>query len=411
MLTVQTAAIRDGHRLTSHPAHLTRMSTSPTFEASPDLEPAPIAATPSRLLSLDVFRGMTIAGMILVNNPGNGAKSFAPLRHADWDGFTPTDLVFPSFLFIAGVAIPLALGKRKERGDSHGAILAKVFRRAVLIVGLGLLMNAYPFDRSISTLRIPGVLQRIGLCYFAAAFLYLKTTTRTQVLTVLALLFGYWAAMTYIPAGGYKGDLSRPHNLAAWVDVHLLPGHTYKPDYDPEGLLSTLPAVATALIGVLAGTWIANRERGQTATLSGVFAAGVVLFYAGWSWGGVFPVNKALWTSSFVLLTAGLSLQILGLCSWLIETLGVKRWSWPFVVLGSNPIAAYVFSGIFMREFSRYKVAGPSGPVGLRALVYQQGFEPWFNPPVASLMFSLSYVLFWVLIMAVFYRFKIFIRL
>jgi predicted acyltransferase len=378
---------------------------SPPNDRSPAADPA------GRLVSLDAFRGLTIAGMILVNNPGTWAHVYAPLRHAEWHGWTPTDLVFPSFLFIVGVAIPLALGKRLERGDPPASVMAKVVRRTLVIVALGLLMNAFPFDKPLASLRIPGVLQRIGLCYLAAALIDLKTGVRTQCLVVAGLLLGYWAALTFVPVPGVgAGDLSRPNNLAAWVDRGVMSGHLYKSDYDPEGLLSTLPAIATTLIGVLAGRWLTtHRPIGER--VAGLFAAGAVSLFAGSVWGTAFPINKALWTSSFVLLTAGLSLQVFGLCAWLIEVEGYRRWAAPLVVFGSNPIAAYVLSGLLARVLSLVTLAGPSGQATtLRALLYQHGFASWADPTFASLLWGLSYVLFWLAVMTVFYRFKLFIR-
>jgi predicted acyltransferase len=378
-------------------------------------DPAPPHAQPSRLVSLDAFRGLTIAGMVLVNNPGSGRSAYAPLRHAEWDGFTPTDLVFPSFLLIAGVAIPLALGKRLARGEDFGSIAGKVFRRSLIIFALGLFLNGFPFTKPVaeivSGIRIPGVLQRIAICYLAASLIYLKTSVRTQVLIILALLFGYWAAMTLIPVPGIgAGDLSKPNNLAAWIDRGLLPGHIYRKEYDPEGLLSTLPAIATTLIGVLSGTWLASKERSIVEKVSGVFAAGVLLFWAGCAWGLVFPINKALWSSSFTLFTAGLSLQALGLCAWLMEVEGIRRWSWPFVVFGSNAIAAYVLSGVGARVMTMVKVTGTSGQsITLKDLV-TGFFTSWADPSLASLLYSLSYVLLWLVVLAVLYRLKVFIR-
>ena len=382
----------------------------PTRMSEPN-NPAPTEPSPSRFISLDAFRGLTVAGMILVNNPGSGKYVYPPLRHAEWDGFTPTDLVFPSFLFIAGVAIPLALGKRLARGDGPGAIASKVLWRAVVIFALGLILNAFPFDKPISELRIPGVLQRIALCYLAASLIYLKAGTRARVGIVALLLFGYWAAMTLVPVPVFgAGDLSRPNNLAAWIDRGLLPGHLYKSDYDPEGLLSTLPAIATTLIGVFAGSWLATTGRSVAEKVGGLFAAGVLLFWAGWAWGQVFPINKALWTSSFTLFTAGLSLQGLGLCAWLIEVRGAKRWAWPFLVFGSNAIAAYVLSGLGARILTLVTVVGPDGRPNTLKGIAAGFFASWADPTAASLLYSVSYVLCWLLVLAVLYRFKVFIR-
>ncbi len=362
----------------------------------------------NRLESLDAFRGLTIAGMILVNN-GTGSERYSPLKHADWHGWTPTDLVFPSFLLIAGVAIPLAFSKRTERGDSTGSLVAKVLRRTALIFAIGMLMNAFP---GLWPRRFPGVLQRIALCYMAASLLFLFLSRRALIITTIALLVGYWAAMMWIPVPGVgAGDLSMMNNLAARVDRGVLSGHLYKKDYDPEGLLSTIPAVATTLIGVLTGLWFLN-ARPISEKVAGVFAAGSVLVALGAFWGLAFPINKALWTSSFALYSAGWSLLILGLFGWFVEVEGAKRWAWPFLVFGANPLAAYVFSGLLMSVISKTQVAGPLGEtVSLRALIYRQGFASWADPSLASFLFALGYVIFWLLLMSVLYRFKVFIRL
>jgi predicted acyltransferase len=382
--------------------------------------PGAAPSSTGRLTSLDAFRGLTVAGMILVNNPGDGSHVYGPLEHATWHGFTPTDLVFPSFLFIAGVAIPLALGKRLARGDSTGQIVTKVVLRSLVIIVLGLLMAAFPYHgRDMATLRWPGVLQRIGICYLAASLIYLATPGRAHVWVIVGLLLAYWAAMTMIPVPGVgAGDLSRPNNLAAWLDRSLLGHHLYKSDYDPEGLLSTLPAVATTLIGVLAGRWLAGAGRSTAEKVAGIFAAGAVLTFLGASWNGSFPINKALWTSSFVLYAGGLSLTILGLCAWLIEIEGVKRWAWPFLALGSNAIAAYVLSGMLVGVLSQdwAKIAGPDGhKTSALRLIYHQVFANpdlarWISPYQSSLFYAVAYVLFWLVIVSVLYRFKIFIR-
>ena len=373
-------------------------------------QPSDIPVASKRLTSLDAFRGLTIAGMILVNNPGSWENAYRPLGHADWHGWTPTDLVFPSFLFIVGVAIPLALGKRIARGDSAGALIGKIVIRSVLIFAIGLFMNGYPLFKGLAELRIPGVLQRIALCYLAASLLFITTRVRTQVFITFALLLGYWAAMTLIPVPGVgAGDLTRPNNLAAWVDRALFPGHTYKPDYDPEGLLSTLPAIATTLIGVFAGCWL-QTARPISERTCGIFAAGTMLFSLGSAWAAWFPINKALWTSSFTLFCAGLSLQILGICIWLIEVEGVKRWAWPFLVFGTNALAAYILSGLGARFLPLWKVAATDGtPMPIKTF-YMERLLGWADPAFASLLFALTYVGFWFLIMAILYRLKIFIR-
>ncbi len=371
-------------------------------------EGASAAGGGGRLLSLDAFRGLTIAGMILVNNPGSGQAVYPPLRHASWDGWTPTDLVFPWFLLIAGVSIPIALGKRIERGDRPGALLAKVIRRSIIIFALGLVLHLVG-KHDLATLRIPGVLQRIALCYLAAAMLYLKTGPRRQAFAAAALLLGYWAVMTLVPMPGHAaGDLSRAGNLAAYVDRGLMPGHIYK-DYDPEGLLSTFPAIATTLIGVLAGHWL-RTGRTQADKAAGLMAAGTAAVLIGWAWDAAFPINKALWTSSFVVFTAGLALQWLGAFYWLIEARGRSGWSAPFVVLGRNAIAAYVLSGLGARAMSLITVDGAEGSrVNLKQFLVDH-LNQVASPTQASLLFALGYVLFWMAVMSLLSSRKIYIR-
>src|SRR5262245_15973632 len=282
--------------------------------------PAAIAkeiSSTGRLISLDVFRGLTIAGMVLVNNAGNWNAVYPPLLHASWHGWTPTDLIFPFFVFIVGVAIPLAFEKRKAIGGSQRDLQLKILRRTLIIFGIGLMLNAFPFTmENLTHLRIPGVLQRIALCYFFAALIFVKTKVRTQAIIAAALLIVYWLAMKLIPAPGFAaGDLTMEGSLASWVDRTLLAGHTYRPLYDPEGLLSTVPAVATALFGVLAGQWL-MQKREPLEKIAGLFAVGALCVITGYvlNWG--FPINKALWTSSYVMFTGGLALQLLALCYW-----------------------------------------------------------------------------------------------
>jgi predicted acyltransferase len=370
-------------------------------------QPGPAPAR--RLESLDAFRGLTIAGMILVNNPGSWQAVYPPLRHAAWHGWTPTDLVFPSFLFIAGVSIPLALGRRVERGDRPGALLAKVATRSLVIFALGLALNA-GWGRGIDTIRIPGVLQRIAVCYFAASLLFLTTAPRVQALACAGLLLGYWVVMAWVPAPGHAaGDLSREGNLPAYVDRALMPGHLYKADYDPEGVLSTFPAIATTLIGVLAGHRLRS-PRTQAEKAAGLLIAGTVAVLAGWAWDALFPINKALWTSSFVVFTAGIALQWFGVFTWLIEVQGRRRWATPFVIFGRNAIAAYVLSGLGARLLGALTVARPDGA---RVSVHQYLYDTlgrFATPVQASLIHAVAYVLVWLAVMSLLSWRKIYIR-
>jgi predicted acyltransferase len=369
-----------------------------------------VAAAAGRLAALDVFRGITIAGMILVNNPGTWESIYSPLEHAAWHGWTPTDLIFPFFLFIVGVSIALALGRRAEAAGSRRDLYVKIVRRALIIFALGLFLMGFP-GFHLATLRIPGVLQRIAVCYLAASVVFLNTRWRAQAAIAAALLLAYWALMALVPVPGFgAGDLSMEGNLAAYVDRGVLGRHTWKPQYDPEGILSTIPAVATTLAGVLAGQWLRSR-REAFEKVAGMFAAGAGLVAAGWAWGFWFPVNKALWTSSYVLLTAGLALQLLAVCYWLIDIKGCRRWAKPFLVLGTNALIIYFLAELFSNVTSTVTVTrAGGGAADLKTHVYESLFAPWAAPKTASVVFAACVVLLWLGVAAVLYRKRIFIK-
>ena len=363
-----------------------------------------------RMVSLDVFRGITIAGMILVNNPGTWSAIHSPLEHAAWHGLTPTDLVFPFFLFIVGVSITLALGRRAEGGGSKRDLYLKIIRRTLIIFALGLVLAGFP-HYELSTLRIPGVLQRIAVCYLIASVIFLNTKWRTQALIAAALLLFYWALMVLIPAPGFSsGDLSMEGNLAAYVDRTLFGRHTWKPLYDPEGLLSTIPAIATTLGGVLTGHWLRSR-RSELEKVSAMFVVGVACMVVGWAWGYWFPINKALWTSSYVLLTAGLALQFLAVCFWLVDIKGFRRWATPFLIFGSNALIIYFLAELFARIISLGLFTRADGSaVDLQTLIYEKAFASWAAPINASLLFAICVVLLWLGVSALLYRKRIFIK-
>jgi predicted acyltransferase len=363
-----------------------------------------------RMASLDVFRGLTIAGMILVNNPGSWEHIYSPLEHAAWHGLTPTDLVFPFFLFIVGVSITLALGKRAERGGPRRDLYVKIVRRTLLIFALGLFLTGLPFD-DLSTWRIPGVLQRIAVCYLCASLIFLNTSWRTQTIIAAALLVFYCLLMTMTPVPGFgAGNLTMEGNLAAYVDRAVLGRHTWKPLYDPEGILSTVPAVVTTLCGVLTGHLLRSR-RTPLEKLVWMFASGDACMFVGWAWGYWFPVNKALWTSSYVLVTAGLALQLLALCYWLVDVRGRSRWAKPFLVFGANALAVYFLSEFFSHVISWLTFARPDGTrVDARTLLFERLSHSWLSPLNASLVLALCTVLLWLGVMAILYRRKIFIK-
>lgn len=355
------------------------------------------AGAPPRLLSVDALRGLTVAAMVLVNNPGTWRAVYPPLRHAEWHGWTLTDTIFPFFLFVAGVSIPLALGPRIE-GEVPG-LPWRVLRRAAGIFALGLLLHALPFF-PLATLRIPGVLQRIAVCYLFAALLVLATRGSrgwpVQAVAAGALLVGYWLLMTQVAAPGQAaGDLSPAGNLAGYVDrLVLRPQHMWAVSklYDPEGILSTLPATATTLLGVLAGHWLRG-GRPPAQVVGGLAAAGAAAAALGWIWGLSFPVNKSLWTSSYALLMAGLAALALAACYWVIEARGRRAWAAPFGLLGIHALTLFFLSSLVAKLLLIVRVG--EGSPRLHAWLFEHLFAPWASPVNASLAYALAYVLLW----------------
>lgn len=350
-------------------------STAPT--------PSPLTP-PSRVVSLDAFRGLTIAAMILVNNPGSWSAIYWPLDHAHWHGWTPTDLVFPFFLFMVGMALPFS------RRTSAGQAL----RRAAVLFGLGLLMAAYPrFD--LATVRIPGVLQRIGACYLAAWAARRAFGWRGQVFAVTVICALYWFLMTRVPVPGVGPPSLEPAaNLGAWLDRLLLPGHLWKQSrtWDPEGLLGTLPALATTLLGGLAGEWLRS-DRSADSKTAGLLGGGLLLTLAGLAWHPWFPINKSLWTSSYVLFTAGMAAYLFGLVYWIADGRGHVAWAKPFVAYGRNAIFVFVASGLLLKTLLLVKVPGTG--LSLHAYVYRTLFGSWLPPYPASLAYAVAHVVAW----------------
>ena len=390
---------------------------APSAVPAVEIAPSPDGvAQPGRLRSLDVFRGITIAGMVLVNNPGSWDHVYAPLDHAEWNGWTPTDTIFPFFLFIVGVAMTFSFGAQLARGQKRGRIFVKAVRRSATLFGLGLLLAAFPYyNLDPGHLRIMGVLQRIALCFLAASAVYLFVPRRGRPWVAAALLLGYWAAMTLVPVPGHgAGDLvTKDGSLAAYVDRMVLgTSHLWAAakTWDPEGLLSTLPAVATVLLGIFAGEWLRSaRPPAERAT--GLFFAGNALMAAGLVWNPVFPINKNLWTSSYVLFMGGMAMVGLAMCYWLVDVRGVRKWTRPFTVYGMNAIAAFFLSGVFARLLNLVTVpGGPAGTQPVKAWIYANAFASWLPPLNASLAFAVTFVLMWWGIMEAFYRRKIFIK-
>lgn len=370
-----------------------------------------------RLRSLDVFRGATIAAMILVNNPGDWRLTFGPLLHAPWHGWTPTDLIFPFFLFVLGVAIPLAFSSRMERsGGDLGPLYRQIVRRTLILFVLGLVLSWAPFfDVNWATARIPGVLQRIAVVYLLASLAFLNLGRRGRGVLSVGLLLGYWAAMEWIPVPGFgAGDLSPEGNLAGWVDQAILGSHVWRSapgPADPEGIFSTLPAVVTALAGIFTGEWLRS-DRPHSDKLIGLFVWGSLLTAAGCFFGYLFPVNKNLWTSSYVVLTAGLALVTLAVISYFVDVRGRDFWAQPFLVFGTNAITVFVLSGLVAKALYKIKWAGIDGAtISLKTWLYTHFFASWIPDYWASLAWAVVTIVVWWALMLMLYRRKIFIKI
>ncbi len=367
------------------------------------------ADAPQRLQALDAFRGITIAAMILVNNPGDWQNTYAALQHAEWNGWTPADLIFPFFLFIVGVAITFSVVRSLEQGDPRRVLAGKILRRTVTIFALGIILNGFPlFDWS--TLRVPGILQRVALCYGMAAGITLVAGVRGQLLTFALLVCGYWAVMVGVPGRG--GEPFGPEtNIAALIDVRLLSGHLLHSTWDPEGLLGTLPALATTLAGVVAGAWLRS-GRGAWERVVGLFVAGNLGLAVGAVMNVWCPINKSLWSSSYVVFTAGMALNFLAVCYWLIDCKGYRRWAKPFVIYGTNPIVAYELSSLMTKVMLLGKVTTSAGArVDWQQYLLTHVFLPFAAPRMASLLYALTYVVLWLGISAVLYRHRIVIKM
>lgn len=351
----------------------------------------------SRYLSLDVLRGLTVALMIVVNSPGDWGAIYPPFRHAQWHGFTITDLVFPTFLFVVGNAMSFSLKKLKEAGDA--AFLKKVFIRTLIIFGIGLFLNYFPFIeynngelvfKNILNLRIWGVLQRIAVCYFFGSLIVYYFNTRVTIFISTVILLAYWAVLYYfgIPGNPY----SLEGNAVAFVDLALLPAqnlyHGFGISFDPEGLLSTFPAVVNVILGFLAGKFI-KKYGNNTSTVVKLAAAGILLLTIAQVWNTAFPINKPIWTSSYVLYTVGWDLLVIAVLMLVIEIFSVKKWTCFFEVFGKNPLFIYALSIMLIKFIYLIKIDG----VSLGIIIYNFLFVSWLEDKNASLLFALTYML------------------
>ncbi|MFE3867890.1 acyltransferase family protein [Flavobacterium sp. LS2P90] len=418
--------------------------------------------TKERLISLDTFRGFTILLMTIVNNPGSWDHIYPPLEHAEWNGCTPTDLVFPFFIFIMAVAISFAMPTKQFDSATFNKTTIRALRifclglflnffgkielfglqgipllvgRLVMTIGVSyallgnfslkiktyltvfvfvaLLFLAYSGIEAYQEVRIPGVLQRIGIVYFFVSLLYLKTSQKTQLLTAIALLLIYWGLMALVPVPGIgAANFEKGTNLGAWLDSVILEGHMwiFSKTWDPEGILSTIPAIASGIIGLLIGQLI-NRPLPKLEIVKKMAIIGLILTLLGLLWNILFPINKSLWTSSYVLYTSGLAILCLTVLFYVIEVIDNKKWTKLFLIWGVNPMVVFFFSGIIpqglrMIQFQNPKI--PSEQINLQKYLYSFWISPFFdNPLLSSLVGALIYVGIWSLILWIFYKNKL----
>jgi predicted acyltransferase len=408
--------------------------------------PTPLnTPSPARLMSLDVFRGATIAGMILVNNAGNWNAIYKPLEHAEWHGWTFTDLIFPFFLWIVGVAIPLSTARRLEQGQSRRELLWHALRRAVIIFALGFFLNSFSLllDASLwrdgfsawlhnyaTTVRVPGVLQRIAICYFIAVVIFLGFDIRGQLNWIFGLLAGYWVLMIVGPMLGCgTGGLEQHGNFCEYVDSLVLNGktigmHVWRggKTWDPEGVFSTVPAIATCLFGVMTGHVLRSKLTPETRT-AWLFVGGNLLLFAGAVMDAWLPINKKIWTSSYSVFMAGMAMNCFAVCYWLVDVQGWRKWAKPFAIYGMNAITVFMLAGLLGRILPAIRWTDPAGKtVGLQTYLYDHICAPFASPDTApffsllaspknaSLMWALMYVAALYLVAWVMYRRKWFLK-
>ncbi len=361
----------------------------------------------NRLISLDAFRGYTIAAMIIVNDPGSWSHVYAPLLHAQWHGATPTDLVFPFFLFIVGVSIALAFTKRIEKGSTKGDLMKKAVIRSIKIFALGIFLNIFPeqfIDFNLADIRIPGVLQRIAIVYLVCSFIYLQLNSRKQIYLGIIFLVGYWLLMTVVPVPGVgPANLEPGTNLAAWFDNLVIPLRLYRGTWDPEGLLSTFPAFATGISGMLVGKIILS-DRSIDRRVVWLFFMGFIGYLVGIAWGWGFPINKNLWTSSYVLYSSGLATMALAAFIWFVDVLGYDKGAKFGIIYGSNAITIYVLAGMFP------SLTHLGGEHSINSLFFNGLVDIGLAPKFVSLLWAILYCLVCFIPAYFMYKKKIFIK-
>jgi predicted acyltransferase len=382
-------------------------------------------SAPRRLLSLDILRGLTISFMIMVNNAG-GDGAWTEMRHADWNGFTATDLVFPTFLFVVGASIVFSAQARLNRGESRARLAWHSLRRAAVLFLLGIVVNGFP-DFHLDHLRFYGVLQRTAVCYLIVSLFYLwDRRVWTKVALLVCILMGYWILVRWVPVpgAGVPGRdiplLDKDQNIVAWLDRQLMPGHLYEdpPTHnlrDPEGLLSDIPAVGTTLLGLLAALWLSGRRAARSNTLGLAIGAAACLA-TGYLWSIWFPLNKKMWTSSYVLVAAGWSLVLFALAYSATEQRGWGKsgWSkqllWPWLVFGSNAIVAYMISELLGTAIEFFRFTSGGHRTDALSYIYEHVFSPIGDPGWRAFAYSVSYTALCLLPVWALYRRKIFVK-
>jgi predicted acyltransferase len=376
------------------------------------------SAKPRRLMSIDIYRGLAVAGMILVDNPGSDDLAYGPIKHAEWNGWTCADFIFPSFLFLVGVSMMYSFAARLQRGESRGRIFQHAVVRVLILFAIGLFVNAMPiYGLDLHAWRIYGVTQRIALCYLVAAVLVLWSNRRGQVIALFACLVGYWAILRFVPVPGFGVPghdipfMDPERNIVAWLDRKLLMGRLYDKVRDPEGLISTIGAIGTTLMGVLTGYWLRSDASARMKVVRMV-GFGIVSFIAGLAWNHWFPINKNLWTSSFVLLTGGFALIFLAFLYWALEIKNWRGvWTMPVLVFGMNAIVGFVADSFVYGPGYSFTAKGANGAdITWHEAAQAKLLSFGFSPANASLIYSLAAVLFCWFLLWLLWKKRIFLK-
>ncbi len=366
----------------------------------------------NRIVSLDIFRGLTIMAMIIVNTPGSWSYAYPMLLHSQWNGCTPTDLVFPFFLFTMGFSAVLSITKRLQKGTSKQKLVLQLLRRSAIIFLLGLIINSFPFY-DLANIRIPGVLQRIAIVNLVCGLFLIYSDIKRIWYVSIAILLGYWALMTLVPVPDFgPSNLGRTTNLAAWLDRLVIGKHVWANTklYDPEGILSTLPAIVSGFIGVLAGNSF-TKSKTESDKLIYLLVFGNILIISGMVWDLMFPINKQLWTSSYVLYTSGLAMVVLGIIYWMADIKRMRQFAPPFLAFGTNSIIAYFGSEIGVGVINMIQINTATSKMSLYDWLFIQYQSFGLSPVNASLLGALLYTGFWLLMVSLMYRRHIIVKI